>query len=82
MLQTMNTTNDNHVSPVVLVVEPDERDRELWSMARACRNNPNQLPTTKSPNIPSGADQVPQSQSRTAIAAVECQVDVKEARTW
>ncbi len=30
MLQTMNTTNDNHVSPVVLLVEPDERDRELY----------------------------------------------------
>jgi hypothetical protein len=30
MLQTMNTTNDNHLSPVVLLVEPDERDRELY----------------------------------------------------
>lgn len=30
MLQTMKTTNDNDVSPVVLLVEPDERNRELY----------------------------------------------------
>src|SRR5438094_9952586 len=30
MLQTMNTTNNNHVSPVVLLVERNERDRERY----------------------------------------------------
>src|SRR5439155_22477186 len=30
MLDSMNTTNDKHINPVVLLVEPAERDRELY----------------------------------------------------
>src|SRR5438445_5889270 len=30
MLNSMNTTSDKHANPVVLLVEPDERDRELY----------------------------------------------------
>src|SRR5438094_268569 len=30
MLNSMNTTNDKHANPVVLLVEPNERDRELY----------------------------------------------------
>src|SRR5437762_14308479 len=30
MLNSMNTTHDKHANPVVLLVEPNERDRELY----------------------------------------------------